>query len=91
MSFGLRRKVGNRQRYFSNRSNRSNATRNSRPRRSCSMESNFSLRPAQAVARQVSHRANYSTAARPMDGLTEVVESLSGLRLQQTRNVHQAK
>jgi hypothetical protein len=91
MSFGLRRKVENRLRYFSNESSRANARRNRRSRRSCSMESNFSLRPAHAVARQVSDRGNYSTAERLVGGLTEVVESLGRLRLHQTRKVHQRK
>jgi hypothetical protein len=91
MRFGLRRSVENRQRYFSYGARRANVRRNSRSRRSCSMESNFSLRPTHAVARQMPDRGNYSTAARLVDGLTEVVESVGRLRLHQTRNVHQAK
>src|SRR5262245_21066579 len=79
MSFGLRRKVENRQRYFSNESSRANARRNGRSRRSCSMESNFSLRPAHAAAHQVLDRRNYSRAERLVGGLTEVVESLGRL------------
>jgi hypothetical protein len=91
MSFGLRRKVENRQRYFANESSRTNARRNSRSRRSCSLESNFSPRSAHAVARQVSDRGNYSTAESLVGGLTEAVESLFRFRLHQSRKAHQTK
>jgi hypothetical protein len=91
MSFGLRRKVESRQRYFSNRSSMANDRRYSCSRRSSCMESNFSLRPAQAVPRQVSDRGNDPTTARPVDGLIEIVESFGRLRLYRTRDVHQAK